>query len=664
MPKVFHANAVAMNTPTTGAGTLTVNTVLDAAHITAAQAGVVDGQTYSYKITDGNDIEFGNTVAGGAATTFTRVLKFSKIGGVYSTVNKITLSGSAIFRIIEAAEDIDAKANEPLFVFEGDSLTNISNVGTWPTKLTAQNAFFGRGKSICFAADGDIAANMISEYATQAGAVSSLGPGVEAYYFLWAGTNDIGIGTSASTTYGYLTTIWAAARASGYKVVALTIKPSGTYTAAGALAAVELNRLILSDRSLYDFVVRVDALLPDYSDTVNFLADTIHLTSAGNVLVAQEVARVVLGVGPAYAAPVEAMTYSGMQLNGGMELNQDPGPGTTTLVSGVAKFIIDAWKLSYTHAANTAVFTATQIAASSFPAPLNGYKFGLQLKSTTAFSAPAAGDSVLFIQRIEGNRAARLAWGATGAKPLSYAFHFYSTASGVGFVRIRNKTSTRIFYQEFTVAAGWNYIQNTIPGCVDGVWETGNIIGVNFDIYLAGVAASPAVPGNWVTAVGGQNQTTNSTNLFASNNNTCILTGLFVIPGIYLPGAARLPLLVRPYDQELLSCARQLWVVNADGFVATGQAYTTTAAALVLPLPVPLCAAPTAVTLSAAADWSLTDAASAAKAVTALSAAVGFAGQNTIQLNMSVASGLVAGNATTLSRSVSGTGKIIVDSRL
>lgn len=110
MAKVLHANAVAMNTATTGTGTITVGTVLDIAHITAAQAGVVDGQPYSYKITDGNDIEFGTSIAGASATTFTRVLKFSKIGGVYSTVNKITLSGAAVFRIIESAEDIDGKA--------------------------------------------------------------------------------------------------------------------------------------------------------------------------------------------------------------------------------------------------------------------------------------------------------------------------------------------------------------------------------------------------------------------------------------------------------------------------------------------------------------------------------------------------------------------------
>jgi hypothetical protein len=200
------------------------------------------------------------------------------------------------------------------------------------------------------------------------------------------------------------------------------------------------------------------------------------------------------------------------------------------------------------------VVTSAQLAAASFPAALSGYSFAHQLKATTALSSPANGDYALHRQQIEGYRIARLGWGASGAQPIAYAFQFYATASGIAFVKVSNSAKTRCFYQEFAVAAGWNWVTGTIAGDTSGTWQTTTSAGVIFEIFSAGKAASPATPGSWSAT--STTQTTNSTNLLAANNNLTLVTGLIVLPGLELPPSSRAPLIMRPFDQELASVQR------------------------------------------------------------------------------------------------------------
>jgi hypothetical protein len=254
------------------------------------------------------------------------------------------------------------------------------------------------------------------------------------------------------------------------------------------------------------------------------------------------------------AAPFDALAFSGVQVNGNVDVAQELGTTGATLASGTAKYIADCVEAQYVHGAGTAVVISAQLAAASFPAALPGYSFGHQLKATTALASPANGDYALHRWRIEGYRVARLGWGASGAQPLSYAFQFYSTVSGVAFVRLENATSARFYYQEFTVAAGWNWVTGSIPGDTTGTWEKATSAGLLFSIFPSGKAASPVAPGSWSTTNAAQ--TTNSINLLGTNNNQTIVTGLIVLPGIELPSTSRAPLIMRPFDQELMLCQR------------------------------------------------------------------------------------------------------------
>lgn len=223
----------------------------------------------------------------------------------------------------------------PIFSFEGDSLTNTSVHGTWPLLIREQSGFFGRGNHHQFAASGETAATMVGEYASQAGALA-IAAEQEAYFFLWAGTNDITAGDSASTIYGNLKTLWVAARTTGYKVVAFTIMPRGDINSTQNDVRIALNALILSDPSLYDFVVRPDVIFSNPADTVNYISDTLHLTDAGNAIIARHVIAAVLGVQTVPAAPFDAMAHSNLVINGACEVAQEAGTGVKTGFVGAA----------------------------------------------------------------------------------------------------------------------------------------------------------------------------------------------------------------------------------------------------------------------------------------------------------------------------------------
>ena len=296
-------------------------------------------------------------------------------------------------------------------------------------------------------------------------------------------------------------------------------------------------------------------------------ASAIGALAAANNLA--DVASAVSARGNLDAAAFDGMAFNGMQVNGSLDVSQELGTTGATLASGAGKYIADCWEAQYVHGANTAVVTSAQVAAGSFPVALSGYAFGHQLKATTALTSPANGDYALHRQQIEGYRVARLAWGTAGAQPLAYAFQFYSTASGTAFVKVANSDKSRCFYQEFTVAAGWNWIASTIAGDTSGTWQKTTSAGMIFEIFSAGKAASPAAPGAWGST--NTTQTTNSTNLLGTNNNLTIVTGLFICSGTQLPAANDLPRLMRPFDVELVLCKRY-WEKSYDYSVAPGTA--------------------------------------------------------------------------------------------
>lgn len=95
-------NLVKVNTATTGTGTITLGTAVTG-FLTMAQAGAVDGWTYSYGITDGGHSEVGTGVYTASGTTLTR----NVINSTNGPNNLIVLSGTAKVFITALAEDLN-----------------------------------------------------------------------------------------------------------------------------------------------------------------------------------------------------------------------------------------------------------------------------------------------------------------------------------------------------------------------------------------------------------------------------------------------------------------------------------------------------------------------------------------------------------------------------
>ena len=113
------------------------------------------------------------------------------------------------------------------------------------------------------------------------------------------------------------------------------------------------------------------------------------------------------------------------------------------------------------------------------------------------------------------------------------------------------------------VADTAEYKTITVPGFTGGAWNTTNGVGMSVSFAMASgttYSASSAnnwVAGNFVAAPGQVNGITATSDVFR-------ITGVVVLPGIEAPSAARSPFIMRPFDQELVTCL----AILAVGFLS------------------------------------------------------------------------------------------------
>jgi hypothetical protein len=281
-----------------------------------------------------------------------------------------------------------------------------------------------------------------------------------------------------------------------------------------------------------------------YSQTTFQIADAVSFTKAQSLSAGQQ-AQARQNV---YAAPFDALAYSGMQINGGMEISQENGSSAISLPSGANKYIVDGWHVGVAGPA-ASVAQVTNV----YPP---GYTSSIYIYTTTAKPSLAAADWVAFAQSIEGNRIARLAWGTASAQPIAIAFWVFSNRTGMFSGAVGNSAADRSYPFTFNINSTtvWEYKTVTIPGCPDGVWNKDNTSGLSLAIAMAcgTTYAGPAnawASTNYVAATG-------TTNGCANVGDYIYLTGVVILPGLELPSASRAPLIQRPYGQELLTCKR------------------------------------------------------------------------------------------------------------
>ena len=253
------------------------------------------------------------------------------------------------------------------------------------------------------------------------------------------------------------------------------------------------------------------------------------------------------------AAPLDAAAYNGIQINGSMEISQENGAAP---VSTALKYVVDGYMIDFTGGVSAA--TGVQVVDGP-PGFVNSIKISVGTSS-------GAETTVRFLKRIEGYRFSRLAFGTANAQPLTIGFWSKIHRPGLYSVGLRNGNNTRCCAMGFTqnVADTWEYKTVTFPGDTTGTWVTNDALGASVSFCMSVGSAAHITPGVWTAgaAVGvpGMINTLAVTDTFQ-------ITGVVLIPGSQAPAAAQSSLIMRPFDQELLTCQRYLTRFGSGGTV-------------------------------------------------------------------------------------------------
>jgi lysophospholipase L1-like esterase len=249
-----------------------------------------------------NGVQYGSTVTGlgvwaGTLASTTTVIGASDTASLNPWAGHLAHVAVWADTVLAASEmaAIAAMIQRPgQILFEGDSRTVGLQANATPYPMQAMASIGGNWLAYTVAAGGETAATMITQRAAQIDGLyaASLPRNIVT---ILAGVNDAAGGASAATIYANLKSWWGGARAAGFRVIAQTeidAQSAGLNTVSWHSSILPaLNALILSDPSLYDAVARndQDPRLQDATNTTYFNVDALHLATAGNTALAENV---------------------------------------------------------------------------------------------------------------------------------------------------------------------------------------------------------------------------------------------------------------------------------------------------------------------------------------------------------------------------------------
>lgn len=325
---------------------------------------------------------------------------------------------------------------------------------------------------------------------------------------------------------------------------------------------------------------------------------------------------------------------------------------TTTPVTTDQSYFADQWLLAF--AASTAaiqVGVTTGTVSNYDPA----YMFS---KTTTAKAVLAAGDFAVIDQRIEGLQFRRMLYGTSAARGSWLRWRASASQSGTASVAISNAANNRSFVQSFAVTTTPTDYSLFIPGDTTGTWPTtiAQAAQVTF-CHAAGTTYQTSTLGSWQNGL-----------LLAANTQTNFLGTLNAQLNItdvqWNDAPILLPFQTIDYQAELDRCQRYFVTLSALGASSpfgVGHAVSTTQGFYTIPFPQPVRTSIT-VTISAAADFQLTNASGGSTVATSFAALGGNTTCANVAFNIGSAS-LATGNGSLLI-AANANAKIFISSRM
>jgi len=326
-------------------------------------------------------------------------------------------------------------------------------------------------------------------------------------------------------------------------------------------------------------------------------------------------------------------------INGGMVIDQRNN-GASVSVSATAYTLDRMLSL----ASGGGVYTVQQ--SSTVPSS-TGFRTSAIYTVTTADSSIAAGDFYGFDQRIEGYNVSDLNFGNSGATPFTLSFWVRSSVTGTYSVAFFNSDANRSYVTTYTINSTNTWEQKTITVTPDtsGTWLTTNGIGVVVRFGLGvGSTFTTSTLNAWQAGLFFNANT--ATNWIATNGAT------FYITGVQLEkGSTATSFDYRPYGTELALCQRYYYRVTQTGSISTafcvGAAFSTGVSGLLINFPVTMRTIPSALEQQGtASNYQVLNASGSSLNCSAVPAYNAATTASIGWVNFFVASGLVAGNAT------------------
>jgi hypothetical protein len=279
-------------------------------------------------------------------------------------------------------------------------------------------------------------------------------------------------------------------------------------------------------------------------------------------------------------------------INGDMRIDQRNAGASVNNAAG-SLYTLDRWG---TFGSQASKFSVQQNAGSVTP-PV-GFTNYLGVTSSSAYTVGAS-EQFSVVQPIEGLNISDLGWGTANAKTVTISFWVRSSLTGTFGGSLRNSGVGRSypFTYSISVADTWEYKTVTISGDTSGTWLTTNGIGVYVAFALGAGASASNTAGSW--AAGNYPSATGATSVVGTNGATFYVTGVQ-----FEVGSVATPFERRPFGAELALCQRYYYQMKATGVsypFGFGQCYSTTLAGVLIPYPVTMRVAPSALEQSGTA---------------------------------------------------------------
>ena len=324
-------------------------------------------------------------------------------------------------------------------------------------------------------------------------------------------------------------------------------------------------------------------------------------------------------------------------INGAMQVAQR-GTSFTGITSG--QYFLDRYRVDV---GTLGTYTISQ--DSNAP---DGFANSLKVDCTTADASPAAGDSLLFYQRIEAQDLQGLKYGSASAETLTLSFWVKSNKTGTGQVNWRVQDSNRNIAGTYTIDAAdtWEKKTITVVGDTSGSINDDNGWGIQLEWWLdsGSTYTSGAVPTAWEAL---NNADRNAGGTLAIGDNAA---NYWQITGIQLEvGSTATDFEHRSYGEELALCQRyfQRWgTLDVNVLGLAGQCISSSAAYFVGQTIIPMRTIPTGSVINVTNFRVRNATSSGVPSITGLT--VSTYSETEYMLYASGASGLAAGDASHL----------------